>query len=72
MSCGNQKKHDTINTVIGIAGGVAIGTVAVAAIVAAPLEIGLTLALAGATKFALNKHNSHTHEEETVTVNESE
>ena len=66
MSCGNQKKHDTINTVIGIAGGVAIGTVAVAAIVAAPLEIGLTLALVGATKFALDKHNKHDHKEETV------
>ena len=63
MSCGNQKKHDAINTAIGIGGGIAIGTVAVAAIVAAPLEIGLTLALVGATKYVLNKHNSHTHEE---------
>ena len=67
MSCGNQKKHDAINTAIGVAGGIAVGTVAVAAIVAAPVEIGLTLTLLAATKYALNKHNNHTHEEEVAT-----
>ena len=54
MSC---KKHETTNTIITIAGGIAIGTVAVAAIVAAPLEIVTTIALVGATKLALDKNN---------------
>ena len=55
MSC-NNKNRDKWDTVITIAGGVAIGTVAVAAVVAAPLEIATTLVLVGATKMALDKN----------------
>ena len=53
MSCTHKNKWDTVIT---IAGGVAIGTVAVAAVVAAPLEIVTTIALVGATKLALDKN----------------
>ena len=71
MSC-NNKSRDKWDTVITIAGGVAIGTVAVAAVVAAPLEIVTTIALIGATKLALEKNKEarkcdveeHTHDEE--------
>ena len=54
MSCKPNK--DTWDTVITVAGGIAIGTVAVAAVVAAPLEIVTTIALVGATKLALDKN----------------
>ncbi len=50
----NQNKW---NTVITIAGGIAIGTAGVALVVAAPLEIVTTAVLIGATKYALNKTN---------------
>ena len=52
MACKRNKNWDTAIT---IAGGVAIGTCAVAAIVAAPIEIGLTAALLAGTKYALGK-----------------
>ena len=55
MSC-NEKSRDRWDTVITVAGGIAIGTVAVAAVVAAPLEIVTTAVLVGATKFALDKN----------------
>ena len=55
MSC-NEKNRDAWNNVIMIAGGIAIGTVAVAAVVAAPLEIVTTAVLVGATKYALEKN----------------
>ena len=55
MSC-NLKDRDKWDTVITVAGGIAIGTVAVAAVVAAPLEIVTTIALVGATKLALEKN----------------
>ena len=55
MSC-NVKNREKWDTVITVAGGIAIGTVAVAAIVAAPLEIATTLVLVGATKYALDKN----------------
>jgi len=55
MSCNNKNK-DRWDTVITVAGGIAIGTVAVAAVVAAPLEIVTTAVLVGATKFALDKN----------------
>ena len=58
----DQKNWDTVFTV---AGGIAIGTVAVAAVVAAPLEIITTVALIGATKLALDKNKSCNKEEET-------
>ena len=65
MTC--KKNHKAWNTFITVAGGVAVGTVGVAAVVAAPLEIGLTLALLAGTKMALDKNNScdkvHTKEE---------
>ena len=67
MSCKNKNTHDAWNTVLTIGGGIAIGTVGVAAVVAAPLEIGLTIALLGATKYALDKHNEHKHDEEIIT-----
>ena len=71
MSCNNLNR-DKWDTVITIAGGVAIGTVAVAAVVAAPLEIVTTIALVGATKLALNKNKEsrkcdeegHVHQED--------
>ena len=71
MSCNNQSR-DKWDTVITIAGGVAIGTVAVAAVVAAPLEIVTTIALVGATKLALEKNKkarkcdeeTHVHQED--------
>ena len=71
MSC-NNKNRDAWDNVIMIAGGVAIGTVAVAAVVAAPLEIVTTIALVGATKLALDKNRKarkcdeeeHTHQED--------
>lgn len=71
MSC-NKKSRDNWDTVIKIAGGVAIGTVAVAAVVAAPFEIVTTAVLVGATKFALDKNKEgrkcdveeHKHDEE--------
>ena len=55
MSC-NNKNRDAWDSVIMIAGGIAIGTVAVAAVVAAPLEIVTTAVLVGATKVALDKN----------------
>ena len=55
MSC-NNKNRDAWDSVIMIAGGIAIGTVAVAAVVAAPLEIVTTAVLVGATKLALDKN----------------
>ena len=55
MSC-NNKNRDAWDNVIMIAGGIAIGTVAVAAVVAAPLEIVTTAVLVGATKLALDKN----------------
>ncbi len=55
MSC-NNKSRDNWDTVIKIAGGIAIGTVAVAAVVAAPLEIATTLVVVGVTKAALDKN----------------
>ena len=69
MSC-NNKSRDKWDTVITIAGGIAIGTVAVAAVVAAPLEIVTTGVLLAATKYALEKNKEarqcdeedHTHE----------
>ena len=68
MSCKpNKEKWDTVIT---IAGGIAIGTVAVAAVVAAPLEIVTTVALVGATKLALEKNRErkctedHKHDDE--------
>ena len=71
MSC-NLKDRDKWDTVITVAGGIAIGTVAVAAVVAAPLEIVTTIALIGATKLALEKNRKgrkcdeeeHTHQED--------
>ena len=71
MSC-NNKNRDAWDNVIMIAGGIAIGTVAVAAVVAAPLEIVTTAVLVGATKVALDKNKKarkcdeegHTHEED--------
>ena len=71
MSCNNQNR-DKWDTIITVAGGIAIGTVAVAAVVAAPLEIVTTIALVGATKLALDKNREarkcdeegHTHEED--------
>ena len=56
MSCNNKSK-DKWDTIITVAGGIAIGTVAVAAVVAAPLEIVTTVVLVGATKYALDKNN---------------
>ena len=68
MSCKpNKEKWDTVIT---IAGGIAIGTVAVAAVVAAPLEIVTTVVLVGATKLALDKNRNrectkdHEHDEQ--------
>ena len=57
MSC-NNKSRDRWDTVITVAGGIAIGTVAVAAVVATPLEIVTTVALVGATKLALDKNRN--------------
>ena len=71
MSCNNESR-DKWDTIITVAGGIAIGTVAVAAVVAAPLEIVTTIALVGATKLALDKNREarkcdveeHNHDEE--------
>ena len=71
MTCNNKSK-DRWDTVITVAGGIAIGTVAVAAVVAAPLEIVTTAVLIGATKYALEKNKEsrkcdveeHNHDEE--------
>ena len=67
MSC-NTKRIKTGKTVITIAGGVAIGAVAVAVVTAAPFEVLGGLALVGLTKVALqaneklNKCNDPDHD----------
>ena len=62
MSC----KKDNWNKIATIAGGIAIGACGIGLVIAAPLEIGLTVAVVGATKLALDKttceDEEHTHE----------
>jgi len=67
MSCGkctNPETHKAWNKAMAIGGGVVIGVAAVGAIIAAPVEIAITVAAVGVTKWALKKHNEHTHEHE--------
>tara|TARA_Y100001973_G_scaffold15637_1_gene22619 strand:- start:313 stop:528 length:216 start_codon:yes stop_codon:yes gene_type:complete len=69
MSC-NTKRIKTGNTVITIAGGVALGALAVAVVTAAPFEVLGGLAVVGLTKVALkaneklNKCNNPDHDHE--------
>ena len=50
----------------------AIGVAAVGVVIAAPVEIAVTAAAIGATKWALKKHNEHTHEEEEAPLGQKE
>ena len=71
MSC-NTKNKDFWNTFISIGGGIAAGTAAVAVVVAAPVEIAVTVGLVALTKVAVDANEKmnrcddpdHNHDDE--------